>query len=97
MSDLYRTVIHVDSVFDFPEGSGEFWMRCTPGGVDMPEGSILMRVTDLPEALQATAEEGKVFFAHVQLDARRSWECTVDRIEDHWGITDGFLHFEEGE
>lgn len=92
---VFRTVVHVDEVFEFPRASGERWMRCTPGGVPLPEGSVLMPVSDLPETLRESVRAGKVFFAAVNLAARRSQEVTVEMIEDQWGVTDSLLHWEQ--
>jgi hypothetical protein len=81
---LYRTAVHVDSI------AGETAV-CTPGGLDLPPGSVVLAVSALPPDPQP----GKVFFARVNLAAEDAKDVVIEEIESEWGSSAVSLHFDE--
>lgn len=84
-----RTVVYIDS-FD---PSGQIAM-CTVSGVDLPSGIVPVLVSAMPGDMRLEAEPRRVFFAYANLNAERTEDVGVERIERRWGETDGPLHFE---
>lgn len=85
---LRRTVVHIDSI------RADRVMVCTVSGVDLPVASVCVPMATMPGTMQHEAAPGRVFFAYANLNATRSEDVGVERIERRWGVTDGPLHFE---
>lgn len=88
---LHRTVVSVFSIEDSVNGT---IVRCTPAGVDLPEGSGTVNILSFPPSMRDSISRGRCFFAKVNLDADTPSRVRIQDIEEGWGNTDGLLHFE---